>query len=115
MTKKENFNAIRSFLNAQGNNDFDEFINAEIAHLEKRSSYRSSKPTKRQMENEVIKNRILGVLASADDGRMTCSEIMNEINDPSISVARIAALLGQIGPEKVGHEMKGKKSLYFLV
>lgn len=113
MTKKENFNAIRNFLNANGNTDFDEFINAEIAHLDKRSSYRSSKPTKRQMENEVVKEQILSVLASADEG-MTCSQIMNEMGDPSISVARISALLKQIGSEKVGHEQKGKKSLYFL-
>ena len=112
MTKKENFNAIRNYLNAQGNADFNEFIDNEIAHLEKRSSYRSTKPTKRQMENEVVKEHIINALAASNDG-MTCTQIINEIGDSSLSVARISALLKQLD-DKVRNEKKGKKSLYFL-
>lgn len=112
MTKKENFNAIRNYLNANGNADFNEFIDNEIAHLEKRSSYRSTKPTKRQIENEVIKEQILDVLRSANDG-LTCSDIVNEIGNPSISVARVTALL-KLSGDKVRNEKKGKKSLYFI-
>lgn len=112
MTKKESFNAIRNYLNANGNADFNEFIDNEIAHLEKRSSYRSSKPTKRQIENEGIKEQILAILSSANEG-LTCSDIVNEIGNPSISVARVTALL-KLSGDKVRNEKKGKKSLYFI-
>lgn len=108
MTKKENFVAINSILNDLGNHDFDEFISHEIELLGKKSSYKSSKPTKRQTENEAVKGRIAEVLT--DEGQ-TVTEILAQLGDENLTNQRVSALLRQMNVHK---EVVKGKSLFSL-
>lgn len=106
MTKKENFNAIATILNDLGNHDFDEFIAHEIELLGRKRSA-SSKPTKRQVENEGVKARIAEVLG--EEG-MTVTAILGELNDESLTNQRVSALLRQMVAGGTAHKemVKGK-------
>ena len=106
MTKKENFNAIATILNGIGNHDFDEFIAHEIELLGRKRSA-SSKPTKRQVENEGVKARIAEVLG--EEG-MTVTAILRELNDEGLSSQRVSALLRQMVAGGTAHKemVKGK-------
>lgn len=110
MTKKENFVAINAILNEMGHNEFDEFITHEIELLSNRRT--SSKPTKRQVENEVLKNRISEVLS--DEG-MTVTAILKELNDDGLTNQRVSALLRQmVGDGKVSKEMVKGKAMFTI-
>lgn len=108
MTKKENFVAINALLNELGHEEFNSFIEKEIALLDKRTSYKSSKPTKRQVENEAIKAAIAEVLT--DEGQ-TVTEIMAQLGDASLTNQRVSALLRQMSVHK---EVVKGKSLFSL-
>jgi hypothetical protein len=110
MTKKENFNAIANILNEMGNHDFDEFIAHEVELLNKKKT--STKPTKRQVENETIRERIFEVLG--EEG-MTPTEIMKALGDENLNVQRISANLTRMTNDKIViHETVKGKSLYRL-
>ena len=110
MTKKENFVAINAILNEMGHTEFDEFITHEIELLSNRRT--SSKPTKRQVENEVLKNRISEVLS--DEG-MTVTAILKELNDDGLTNQRVSALLRQmVGDGKVSKEMVKGKAMFTI-
>lgn len=108
MTKRENFVAINAILNETGHNEFDEFIAHELELLGKKSSYKSSKPTKRQVENEAIKGRISEILT--DEGQ-TVTEILAQLGDESLTNQRVSALLRQMTVHK---EVVKGKSLFSL-
>jgi len=108
MTKKENFVAINALLNEMGHDEFNDFIARELEILNKKSSYKSSKPTKRQVENEAIKARISEVLT--DEGQ-TVTEILAQLGDESLTNQRVSALLRQMDVHK--DIVKGK-SLFSL-
>lgn len=108
MTKKENFVAINAILNEMGHSEFDEFINHELALLEKKTSYKSSKPTKRQVENEAIKAKIAEILT---DNGQTVTEILAQLEDKNLTNQRVSALLRQMPVHK---EVVKGKSLFSL-
>ena len=92
MTKKENFATIKGILNENGVMDFDEFIDHEIELLSRKRTA-SSKPTKRQVENEVLKGRIAEVLS--DEGQ-TVTQIIGAIGEDGLTNQRVSALLRQM-------------------
>ena len=106
MTKKENFVAINAILNEMGHNEFDEFIAHEVELLGRKRSV-SSKPTKRQVENEALKGRIAEVLG--DEG-MTVTAILGELNEDGLTNQRVSALLRQMVAGGTAHKevVKGK-------
>ena len=108
MTKKENFVAINSILNEVGHNEFNDFIAHEIELLENKTKSRSSKPTKRQIENEAIKAHISEVLT--DEGQ-TVTEILAQLGDTSLTNQRVSALLRQMNVNK---EIVKGKALFSL-
>ena len=114
MTKKENFVAINAILNECGHGEFDEFIAHEIELLSRKRSA-SSKPTKRQIENEALKGAILDTLSRADEGGMTIGEIAKVIDNDSATPNRINALVSQMkkAEQVVRTEVKGRA--YFTV
>jgi len=71
MTKKEMFVAIREAMST--NAEVVEFCNHEIELIDKRSSSRSTKPSKAKLENDVKREQILAFLA--DNPKATCAQI----------------------------------------
>lgn len=96
-TKKENFNAIATILNGIGNHDFDDFLAHEIELISRKRST-STKPTKRQLENQDIKVKIADVLT---DKGQTVTEILETLNIKGLSNQRVSALLRQMIDENI--------------
>ena len=108
MTKREKFEVIANLADVKANAELSEFIANEIALLEKKSAYKSSKPTKRQAENEILKGRIAEILT--DEGQ-TVTEILAQLEDASLTNQRVSALLRQM---EVHKEVVKGKSLFSL-
>ena len=88
MTKKEMFTEIANLLSAR--EDIVEFCNHEIELLSRKRT--STKPTKTQRENAVIKEQIVSVLT---DEPMTIGEI-NAAMGTEYSPQKLSALLRQL-------------------
>lgn len=104
MTKKEMFSKIATVCSADA--EIVEFCNHEIALLVKKNSYKSTKPTKTQIENEGLKDAILNAL----DKPMTATEIGNAVG---ISVNKASALLSQLKEDNSVTREVVKRKAYF--
>ena len=105
MTKKEMFTKIASV--CANDSEIVEFCNHEIALLVKKNSYKSTKPTKTQIENEALKDSILNIL----DKPMTATEIGSAVG---ISVNKASALLTQLKDDNsVIRTVGEKRKAYF--
>lgn len=104
MTKKEMFSKIASV--CANDNEIVDFCNHEIELLVKKNSYKSTKPTKVQIENENLKNEILNAL----DKPMTATEIGSAIG---ISVNKASALLTQLKEDNSVIREVIKRKAYF--
>lgn len=76
MTKKEMFVAIREAMST--NAEVVEFCNHEIELIDKRSSHRSTKPSKAKLENDAKREQILAFLN--DNPKATCAQIADFTN-----------------------------------
>jgi predicted Rossmann fold nucleotide-binding protein DprA/Smf involved in DNA uptake len=104
MTKKEMFSKIATVCSADA--EIVEFCNHEIALLVKKNSYKSTKPTKTQIENEGLKDAILNAL----DKPMTATEIGSAVG---ISVNKASALLKQLHEDNSIVREVVKRKAYF--
>lgn len=100
MTKREMFMAI-----VEGNitEDVVEMAKNEIVKMDERNAKRKNSPSKRAIENEPIKEKIIEVLT---DTPQSASEIAGKVE---ISTQKASALLRQIGGLTVTEiKVKGK-------
>lgn len=109
MTKKEMFAHIATV--CATDEAIVEFCNHEIELLGRKRS--TSKPTKTQIENEVIKEEIVAVLEEADE-KMTVGQILKAL-DGDYTSQKISALCRQlVNAEKLVKTIE-KKVSYFSV
>ena len=109
MTKREMFEVIATAM--ADNAEVVEFCNHEVELLEKRYANKSNKPSKKQVENEALKGRIVEVLESAD-APMTISEIKEGLGEDFTS-QKISALLTQLVKAETVVKTYEKKVAYF--
>lgn len=107
MTKKEMFTEIANLLSAR--EDIVEFCNHEIELLSRKRT--STKPTKTQRENAVIKEQIVSALT---DEPMTIGEI-NAAMGTEYSPQKLSALLRQLCLEGVAIKDTVGKVPYFAL
>ena len=92
-----------------------DFAMEQIAKMDERNASRSSKPTKTQIENEPIKEKILEVLSTGE--RMVASAIAERLE---ISTQKASALCRQLVESKklkvedVKIPKKGKQKAYMI-
>ena len=114
-TKRDNFNALLSLEAVQNDPALVEFIEHEIALLDKKNSA-ERKPTPKQIENEGFKNDILVWMESGVD--YTAADILKGV--PSIiasgmSVNRVSAMLTQlVNDGAIVRETDKRKNIYRL-
>ena len=106
MTKKEKFEVIANIAEVKANEELSAFVAHEIELLSRKRS-KSSKPTKRQIENEAVKAEIAKVL---NDEGQTVTQILAAIGDDTLTNQRVSALLRQMGTKK---EIVKGKALFF--
>lgn len=118
MTKREFFNEVIAVIDGTSEVnvlELKEFAKAEIVKLDERNASRSSKPTKIQIENEPIKEKILEVLSTGE--RMVASAIAERLE---ISTQKASALCRQLVESKqlkvedVKIPKKGKQKAYMV-
>ena len=119
MTKREFLNEVIAVIDGTSEVDvleLKEFAKAEIVKLDERNANRSSKPTKAQIENEPIKEKILEVLSTGE--RMVASAIAEKVE---ISTQKASALCrqlvesGKLSVEEVKIPKKGKQKAYHIL
>ena len=109
MTKKEMYEVIKAEL--ADKEDVVAFCDHEIELLSRKRS-KSSKPTAKQVENEGIKEEILGVLGESETP-LTIPEVISALGREGMTSQRISALMTQlIKGEKVVKTYE-KKVAYF--
>lgn len=100
MTKREMFEMI---VNGNVNEEVVEMAKNELVKMDERNARRKNSPSKKSIENEPIKAKILEVLT---DEPMTASEVAEKVE---ISVQKASALLRQIDGLNVTEvKIKGK-------
>ena len=118
MTKREFLNEVIAVIDGTSEVnvlELKEFAKAEIVKLDERNANRSSKPTKTQIENEPIKEKILEVLSTEE--RMVASAIAEKVE---ISTQKASALCRQLVESKklkvedVKIPKKGKQKAYMV-
>ena len=105
MTKKQYFGVLLEMV--KGNEDLENFINREIELLNKKAS--SGTKTKRQMENEGVKEEIVNALTELGKA-ITVSELMVKV---PYSNQRLSALLKQLVEENKVERIEEKRKTYF--
>lgn len=118
MTKREFLNEVIAVIDGTSEVDvleLKDFAKAEIVKLDERNANRSSKPTKTQIENEPIKEKILEILSTGE--RMVASAIAEKVG---ISTQKASALCRQLVESKklkvedVKIPKKGKQKAYVV-
>lgn len=117
MTKRDYFNGLLGVLenhkdSIENYEEFKAFIEREIELLNKKRS--NSKPTKTQIENEKIKEKILEVLTDVNEV-MTISEIMTANGLENYSNQKLSVLCHQLVNEHKVVNTKVKKVSYFKI
>ena len=119
MTKREFLNEVIAVIDGTSEVnvlELKEFAKAEIVKLDERNANRSAKPTKAQIENKSIKEKILEVLSTGE--RMVASAIAEKIE---ISTQKASALCrqlvesGKLSVEEVKIPKKGKQKAYRIL
>lgn len=111
MTKREVITAMLANETITANADYVAYLENELNLLNKKNSYKSTKLTKNQAENEKIKDQILEVLKVSDKA-MTATEIATAIN---VSVNKASALLTQLKEDNSVIRTVEKRKAYFSV
>jgi hypothetical protein len=78
------------------NQEMVDFIEKEIAHIQKRNSYKSTKPSKKQVANQGYQETVYEVLAGAE-APMTIADIKATVPDfAEFSTQKISAFLSAL-------------------
>ena len=111
VTKRERFEQIKALVS--NNAELVAFIDHEIELLNKKNS-RSGKPTKTQVENEVIKNIILDTLQTIGKP-VTVTQLLANDELNGLSNQRVSALLTQLKKsDKVVRTVEKKVAFYSI-
>ena len=109
LTKKDYFNELKVLV--ADRQDLVDFIDHEIELLSKKSS--RTAPTKTQVENEKIKEKIVATLVELGK-YATITDIQNANTElADLSNQKISALLKQLYDNKVIEKVIDKKKAYF--
>ena len=111
MTKREVITAMLNDVNVVANADYKAYLENELNLVIKKNTYKSTKPTKNQIENEKLKDTILETL-KANEKPMTATEISTAIN---ISVNKASALLTQLKEDNAIVREVIKRKAYFSI
>lgn len=117
MTKRDYFNGLLGVIenhkdSIENYEEFKAFIEREIELLNKKRS--NSKPTKTQIENEKIKEKILEVLTDVNEV-MTISELITADGLENYSNQKLSVLCHQLVNEHKVVNTKVKKVSYFKI
>ena len=113
ITKVDRFNQLMALDEVKANADLVAFCEHEIELLQKKSA--SKKPSKKNEENEVLKDKIVEVLGTFENGA-TVSEILGASEDfNGMSNQKISALVRQLVLDGTVIKTTDKKKSIFSI
>jgi hypothetical protein len=112
MTKKENFIAIRELV--ADNAELVAFCDHEIELLAKKNSYKSTKPTAKQVANAALKDTIVEVLRDSDEP-LTISGLIDSIEGDFTSQKMSALVSALVRDGIVTRTVGAKRVPYFSI
>ena len=115
ITKRTNFLAIVDVLKAQGKEDLVAVMEHEIELLDKKNSYKSDKPTKTQVANIALKERIVAILTAEPNRLFTVSEILKALGDADLTASKVTALVTQLKNDGTVVRTEDKRKAYFKI
>ena len=111
LTKKDYFKELKEIVAEIGRTDLVDFIDHEVELLNKKGS--KSTPTKTQVENEAIKEKIVTTLVELNKFA-TITDIQNANTElADLSNQKISALLKQLVDTNIVDKVVEKKKAYF--
>lgn len=112
MTIVDKFEMVKAILEKDGEVELAEFIGERIEVQRKKTENR--KPTKAQVANEGLKDKVVEILANAENG-MTATEILNTDIETFDKVQKVTALLTALVKENRVVRVADKKKTIFKV
>lgn len=117
-TKRDNFNLLLSILDLSENNGFElpeeytfdglkNFVNNEISLLDKKAESAQKRANDKKAAGDELREKIYNVLSTSEF--MTINDIIDALDDPSVSPQKVTARLGQMAkldPPMVEKDMK---------
>ena len=111
LTKKDYFKELKEIVAEIGRTDLVDFIDHEVELLTKKGS--KSTPTKTQIENEIVKEKIVATLVELDKF-VTITELQGaNVELADYSNQKISALLKQLVETEAVVRTVDKKKAYF--
>lgn len=95
MTKRMKFEALLNIEEVASNPTFVEFINHELALLDKKNSA-ERKPTAKQVENGGVKGEILEIVKAEPNRLFTITDILKALGNAEYTNQKISALVRQM-------------------
>ena len=115
VTKRDNFKAIVAVLEAAGKADLVAVMNHELELLEKKNSYKSTKPTKTQIANEGLKAQIVEILSAEPNRLFTAGEVLKALDNEELSGSKVTAMLTQLKNDGSVTRIEDKRKAYFQI
>ena len=113
LTKRDRFEALLKMTEVQANPDMVEFINHEIELLAKKNAG-DKKPTAKQMENDAVKQVILGAMTENAGKLFTVTDLIKSVPElGDYSNQRVSALLRQMIEAGAVVKTVDKRKSYF--
>jgi len=113
VTKKDNFEALRTIAETADRPDLVEFIDHEMELLAKKNATRSTKPTATQVENAEIAELVPTVLESGKKYRLSeIKALIPKLADAS-GTQRIAVICRKLEAEGVLVKTVDKRVIYY--
>lgn len=95
MTKRMKFEALLAMSEVQANDVLVEFINHELALLDKKNSA-ERKPTAKQTENVGVKSEIVEIVKAEPNRLFTITDILKALGNAEYTNQKISALVRQM-------------------
>lgn len=112
ITKAQMFAQIKSHLTDEAE---IAFIDHEMELLAKKNSYKSDKPTKTQVANAALKERIVAIMSAEPNRLFTVSEILKALGDADLTASKVTALVTQLKNDGTVVRTEDKRKAYFKI
>lgn len=112
ITKREMFEQIKANLTDEAQ---IAFIDHELELLAKKNSYKSDKPTKTQVANMALKERIVNILSAEPNRLFTATEVLEALGDKELTGSKVTAMITQLKNDGTIKRIEEKRKAYFQI
>lgn len=111
-TKRMHYNELLKIEAVKSNPELVEFINKELALLDKKNASNSAKRTPTQIANDNLKDIIVAYLA--DGKAVTVSDLIKSVPElDGMSTSKVSALVRQLKEANIVERYEDKRKAYF--